>query len=69
VKWKGIANFRRSKGIARTKQRGKFAAPVLPEPQRKGPCARSLSDDLIFWFLFYQEKRNSPAAIERRMTL
>jgi hypothetical protein len=33
---------------------------------RERPGAqRSISADLIFWLLFYQEKSNSPAAIER----
>jgi len=33
---------------------------------RKRPCApRSISADLIFWLLLYQDKSNSPAAIER----
>ena len=36
-----------------------FAAQVLPDLQRRPVRQRSLSADLIFWLLLYQDKSNS----------
>jgi len=61
VRGQGHSNFLLKRWPERAKQ-GKILQPVvLLNLQGKGPVRqRSLSADLIFWLLFYQEKSNSP---------
>jgi hypothetical protein len=54
------------RGPAGSDSRGIKCHPVVSAGmQRKGLCGkRSISDVLIFWLLFYQEKSNSPSGCE-----
>jgi len=58
VRLQGIGNICRREGNEHMGQL--FPAQVLPDLQGKGRVRqRSLSADLIFWLLLYQDKSNS----------